>query len=217
MPGSATNTCYHCDAESTGREHVPPKCLFPKGGDWPGLITVPSCVTHNNGNSKADEYLKFLFGAIASNIPGSITSSTARSVIRLAQMGSGNLHRYGLERDGEALVIGKDFPLDFELLSACLAKIARAIYFHHQHCQRKLLGGLHVCPLFIPVDPRVAPELASALAEVRASTALDFEQHPKQGLHQEVFAYQVFERPERVFVNMEFYRAHRVSVMGLAT
>ncbi|WP_214442925.1 hypothetical protein, partial [Cupriavidus metallidurans] len=59
MTDFETTTCYHCDAEGTGREHVPPKCLFPKGGDWSRLMTVPSCVTHNNANSKADEYLKF--------------------------------------------------------------------------------------------------------------------------------------------------------------
>jgi hypothetical protein len=216
MPHFETTTCYHCDTESTGREHVPPKCLFPKGRDWSGLMTVPSCVAHNNANSKADEYLKFLLGAVASNIPGAITRGAARSIIRLAQMGCGKLHRYGFQWDGEILVIDKAFQLDFELLSASLEKVARALYFYH-HCGRqKLLGGLEVWPLFIPVEPRVAPELALAVDKVRASTALDFEQHPKLGTHQDTFAYQVVERPGRVVINMEFYGAHRVSVMGTA-
>ncbi len=209
-----TTTCYHCDADATGREHVPPKCLFPKGGDWSRLMTVPSCITHNNANSKADEYLKFLLGASASNIPGAITSSTARSVIRLAQMRSGNLHSYGFRRDGKGLVIENDFPLNFELLSACLKKMARALYFHHHCGQRKLLSDLTVWPLFIPVEPRVAPKLASAVSEVRAQTTLDFEQLPRLGPHQEVFAYQVIEAPGIVVVNMEFYGAHRASIMG---
>ncbi|MBU9401811.1 hypothetical protein [Burkholderia multivorans] len=126
-----TTTCYHCDAEATGREHVPPKCLFPKGSDWSRLMTVPSCVAHNNANSKADEYLKFVLGAIAPNIPNAITSSAARSVVRLAQMRAGNLHRYGFRWDRKALVINDPFQLDFELLSACLQKVARALYFHH--------------------------------------------------------------------------------------
>lgn len=123
MPHFETTTCYHCDAEGNGREHVPPKCLFPKGSNWPGLMTVPSCTARNNANSKSDEYLKFLLGASASNIPGDITTSTARSVIRLAKMGSGNLHRHGFRWDGEILVIDKEFPLDFELLSKCLEKV----------------------------------------------------------------------------------------------
>ncbi|SFL49701.1 MULTISPECIES: hypothetical protein [Rugamonas] len=213
---SKTPTCYHCDAEGTGREHVPPKCLFPKGGDWSGLMTVPSCVAHNNAHSKADDYLKFLLGAIALNIPGAITSSAARSVVRLAQMGSGNLHKYGFHRNGDVLVIDNVFSLDFELLSACLEKMARAIYFYHLSGRRKLLGDLQVWPLFIPIDPRIAPELASAVATVQASTAQDFEQHAKLGLHQDIFAYQVFEGPGSVAINMEFYRGHRVSVMGVA-
>ena len=213
---SKVTTCYHCDAEGTGREHVPPKCLFPKGGDWSRLMTVPSCVAHNNANSKADEYLKFLLGAIAANIPRAITSSAARSVIRLAQMGSRNLHKYGMQQDGKVLVIDNNFSLDFELLSACLEKIARAIYFHHFSGRRKLLGDLQVWPLFIPIDPQMAPELTSSVAAVQALTAQDFEQHAKLGLHQEIFAYQVFEGAGTVAINMEFYKAHRVSVVGAA-
>ncbi|ASJ84917.1 hypothetical protein OFL75_09370 [Pseudomonas aeruginosa] len=212
-----TTTCYHCDAEGTGREHVPPKCLFPKGSDWSKLMTVPSCVTHNNATSKADEYLKFLLGASASNIPATIRSSTARSVVRLAQRRSGNLHRYGFRWDSEALVIEKDFLLNFELLSACLQKMARALYFYHHRGRRKLLDDLTVWPLFIPVAPNVAPELASAVCEVRASTALDFQQLPKLGAHQEIFAYQVIEALGVVVINMEFYGSHRASVMGAAT
>ncbi len=214
MANFETATCYHCDAEGIGREHVPPKCLFPKGSDWSRLMTVPSCVAHNNANSKADEYLKFLLGASTSNIPGVITSSAARSVIRLAQMRSGNLHRYGLRWSSEELVMEKDFPLNFELLSTCLEKVARALYFHHHRGQRKLLGNLKVCPLFIPVEPRIAPELASAVCEIRALTALDFEQQPRRGSHQEIFAYQVIEAQGIVVVNMEFYGAHRARVAG---
>ncbi|MBD2939831.1 hypothetical protein G5C41_18975 [Burkholderia pseudomallei] len=176
-------------------------------------MTVPSCVAHNNANSKADEYLKFVLGAIAPNIPNAITSSAARSVVRLAQMRAGNLHRYGFRWESKALVINDPFQLDFELLSACLKKVARALYFHYHCGQRKLLSDLQVWPLFIPVDPKVAPELASAVCKVRVSTAQDFERLPKLGVHQDIFAYQVNEVRESVVVNMEFYGAHQASVM----
>uniref|UniRef100_UPI000493B066 hypothetical protein n=1 Tax=Cupriavidus metallidurans TaxID=119219 RepID=UPI000493B066 len=156
----------------------------------------------------------FLLGASASNIPSAITSGAARSVVRLARRNSSNLHRYGVRWHSKALVIEKDFPLNFELLSACLEKVARALYFHHHRGQRKLFGNLKVCPLFIPVEPRVTPELALALSKVRAKTDLDFEQLPRLGPHQEIFAYQVIETPNIVAVNMEFYGAHRASVMG---
>lgn len=214
MRSFETTTCYHCHAESTGREHVPPKCLFPKASGWSKLMTVPSCRAHNNATSKADEYLKFLLGASSSSVPGAIRRSAARSAVRLAQMNSRSLHRYGLQKERNTLVIEKDFPLDFELLSACLKKMARALYFYH-HCGRqKLLINLDVWPLFIPIDPLVAPELASEVREIGTRTAIDFEQHPRLGSHQEIFAYQVIESPEMVIVNMEFYGADRASVIG---
>lgn len=46
-----------CDAEGLTREHVPPRCFFPK--PYPtNMITVPSCSKHNNDNSKDVEYVR---------------------------------------------------------------------------------------------------------------------------------------------------------------
>ena len=63
-------TCYACSATATGREHVPPVCLFPEQKDLPpgqdkrkALITVPSCAAHNNAKSADDEYLLFVLAA----------------------------------------------------------------------------------------------------------------------------------------------------------
>ena len=206
-------TCYHCEAEGTGREHVPPRCLFPKGSDWPGLMTVPSCEAHNNANSKADEYLKFLLGATASDIPEDIRDSTARGVLRLAEMRSNSLQRYGFQWECETLSIDKPIPLDIELLRASLEKIARALYFHHYNGHRKLMGDLIATPLFIPVDPEVDPQLSASLDVAMAWTAASFEDRPKFGPHPEIFAYQIVEKPAFVIVTMEFYGAHRATVL----
>jgi len=52
-----------CDEPATGKEHVPPRCLFPESKDIQGtdyrknLLTVPSCDIHNSRKSKGDEYL----------------------------------------------------------------------------------------------------------------------------------------------------------------
>lgn len=196
---------------------MPPKCLFPKEGSWPALITVPSCAKHNNGNSTADEYLKFILGASTSNIPNPIRSGVTRGAIRLAQKRSRNLHLYGLRWDRNTLVIEKDFPLNFELLSMCLEKIARGLYFHHHCGQRKLLGELKACPLFIPVDASLAPELASTVREIQEWTAKDFEQLPILGPHQEIFAYQIIDLPQTLLISMQFYGMHRASVMAHQT
>src|SRR4029077_16072891 len=53
------DTCYMCDAPSTTAEHVPAKCLFPRGSKYrKNLIKVPSCDAHNSHKSKDDEYLR---------------------------------------------------------------------------------------------------------------------------------------------------------------
>ena len=62
-------TCYMCDAEAMGKEHVPPKCLFPEEKDMPGThfrenpIKVPSCDAHNSAKSEDDEYLLFVLSS----------------------------------------------------------------------------------------------------------------------------------------------------------
>jgi len=60
---NAPTKCYMCDENATGKEHVPPKCLFPKSKDLEagvdlrkGLLTVPSCNLHNSEKSGDDEY-----------------------------------------------------------------------------------------------------------------------------------------------------------------
>ena len=59
------NECYCCQEIAETKDHIPPKCFFPKKEDLPqgyldktrgNLITVPSCKQHNNGRSKDDEY-----------------------------------------------------------------------------------------------------------------------------------------------------------------
>jgi hypothetical protein len=48
-----------CDEPGTSREHVPPRCIFPRGDEHrKALITVPSCAAHNSAKSKCDEYLR---------------------------------------------------------------------------------------------------------------------------------------------------------------
>ncbi|RQR79179.1 hypothetical protein DIE11_17440 [Burkholderia sp. Bp9012] len=71
------------------------------------------------------------------------------------------------------------------------------------------------CPLFIPIDPEKAPELAAHVRVVQASAALDFEQLPRLGAHQEIFAYQIREAGDTVFINMEFYGRHRATALAM--
>lgn len=60
--------CYMCDAAATGREHVPPKCIFPNDAHLRiNLITVPSCDAHNLKKSKDDELLRHVLACAPAN------------------------------------------------------------------------------------------------------------------------------------------------------
>ncbi|WP_036114696.1 MULTISPECIES: hypothetical protein [Luteibacter] len=209
-----TNTCYQCSAEATGQEHVPPKCLFPKGKDWNRRLKVPSCELHNNKTSDADDYLKFLLSAIAPKIPIDVRASAARGAVRMALKKSHTLSMYGLSLDGETVVTNGTFPLRDDLLAMSLEKMTRALYFHHHCGRRKLLGKVVACPLFLPIEPLAHPRLAPVVENMRKWATLDFEREPKLGGHPEIFVYQVLERQNFVTVNMEFYGAHRVSAIA---
>lgn len=217
MQRSSSLTCYHCDALATGREHVPPKCLFPKGRLWSRLTTVPSCPAHNNATSKADEYLRFLLGAVMTPVPDAIKLGAARSTVRLAVKRSNNLAQYGFQWEGEVLDIGKDFLLNTELLNACLEKMARALYFHHHGGQRKLTGQLHVLPLFIPLASNAEWNFAFGVALARTVVADHFQHGLRLGDHQEMFAYQFIEAAGLLQVNMQFYETHHASVICVET
>jgi len=178
-------------------------------------MTVPSCRLHNNATSTADEYLKFLLGAISPNVPDAIRSGVARGAVRMVEKKSRTLSRYGFFMDGEAVNIEETIPLDIELLAVSLKKMARALFFRHYCGRQKLLGPLFACPLFIPIDQSDDPHFMDAFDTVRKRTTSDFDTHGKCGDHPEIFAYQVLEGQDAVFVNMEFYGEQRASVMGL--
>ena len=70
------DNCYWCNEKATTREHVPPRCLFPKKKDInfidnndyrQSLITVPSCDKHNTEKSHDDEYLMVCLGSKVGN------------------------------------------------------------------------------------------------------------------------------------------------------
>src|SRR5947209_4210448 len=49
--------CTYCSAKATTRDHVPPRCLFPKPMP-PDLVTVPCCKDCNQKASLDDEYFR---------------------------------------------------------------------------------------------------------------------------------------------------------------
>lgn len=52
--------CYMCECEGTTKEHVPPRCFFPKQKRV-NLFTVPSCKKHNCRKSNIDQMMMNFF------------------------------------------------------------------------------------------------------------------------------------------------------------
>ena len=70
--------CYMCDSEGATREHVPPKSFFPKNLRK-RLVTVPSCVAHNHGQSLDIEYVRnVIAGFYGANARGEQTFELAK-------------------------------------------------------------------------------------------------------------------------------------------
>ena len=127
-----TDTCYMCDDEATGNEHVPPKCFFPKSDRLRhNLITVPSCDAHNSKKSKDDEYLR----AIVCIFPGVNAHAIrifSKKVMRGMERRPHHLDTFYPELTpihtplGETAICSIDLPR-FE---TAIGRIARALYFH---------------------------------------------------------------------------------------
>jgi hypothetical protein len=131
-----------CDALATGKEHVPPKGIFPEDTKYRvNLIKVPSCDEHNSKKSKSDEHLKFVLTAVGgvNELAGSIFGGTVmRSFdhrphltdkfvpdLQVVQVG-------GLETGA--------FSLDVAGFELWIASIVRGLYFHGTG--KKLLGKI---------------------------------------------------------------------------
>lgn len=211
-------TCYCCDNPAIGRDHVPPKRLFPEGlFSTTKPIIVPSCAEHNQEKSQADEYLKFVLASSSEFTPADVLRSTVRGLTRHIRNNSKSLSNFGIERKGEEVFIDGSAPISFELLNEALEKIARGIYYHHSKGEKKLLGRLFVSPLFLGVDPLASTEECEGIMNIYSITKQDMEEHEMIGEFKEIFAYQVIEVADMVVINMKFYISKIVSVMHLKT
>jgi hypothetical protein len=131
-----------CDRPATGKEHVPPRCLFPKDTKYRvKLIKVPSCDEHNSEKSKADEYLKFVLTAVggvnelADSIFGGSVMRSFDHRPHLADKFTPNLQIIqagGLETGG--------FDLDWPRFQVSIASVVRGLYFHETG--KKLLSNI---------------------------------------------------------------------------
>ncbi|QDT95369.1 hypothetical protein [Gimesia aquarii] len=135
-------TCYMCDAKSTSKEHVPPRCLFPESKDVDGqfrinLITVPSCNKHNSGKSSDDEFLLVsLAGILGNNSIGykqkfsKVNRAIYRSSFELLTNSMKNRKLCIYEVSSNKFIDVIWGTPDYDRLNNCFDRIARGLFYH---------------------------------------------------------------------------------------
>ncbi|SDT37414.1 hypothetical protein SAMN04490182_4343 [Pseudomonas cedrina] len=158
-------TCYYCKAPSKTLEHVPPKCLFPKGTKKNyrvNLMKVPSCDLHNSNKSGDDQYMMVYFAARAKGLDYEKLrphiDKTIRTIIRKPHF----LREYTdqititTEVDSQARTSGIDWydpknhvelKSNYERIGNFLAAVARGALFYDKGVQWS--GAVFVMPHFL--------------------------------------------------------------------
>jgi hypothetical protein len=117
-----------CDAIATSVEHAPPKCFFPEGYRT-NLITVPSCVEHNEGNSEDVEYVRNVISTQhgTNDLAAKVFEKTKRSLEY-----SPKLMTRTFRELRPVLMEGEEtgaFPVDLARHKSVMRAIAYALYF----------------------------------------------------------------------------------------
>ena len=217
--------CYMCGAPATSKEHVPPKCIFPKSADLGGedyrknLITVPSCDAHNMEKSHDDEFLMVSLAGVFGNNSigyrhkfGKVNRAIRRSSERLLDNAFQKREKYIFEAvDNKYYEVIWGTP-DHDRLQNCFRNIAYGLYLYlhgtpFQGAVRVLLGHLR----YGDKNSQTFVEFIKHRAEV------DLKASPMHGENKEVFYYQ-FAKPDQFglsMVRLVFYGGIKVYVAFL--
>lgn len=198
------NICYECgiqlDQESLTKEHVPPKCIFPKN-DNISLITVPSCIEHNGGKSNNDEHLLQIISLqILANEKGQDigVNKAVKSILRNRK------RTKSLARDATLVYIDEEktgqikptfaFKFDEDKFNNSISSICKGLYYHEFH---QVFNG----------DVKIYNEFQISLDDDSIKQNQEFENNrilieknfstiEKKGKNQEIFYYQIMKVPK---------------------
>lgn len=221
--------CYWCSQPAAGREHVPPRCLFPLGADTVDgvgyreqLITVPSCDLHNGAKSQDDEYLLCVLAFSILNNPVGQQQAVSK-VLRALKQAPGLTQRLlGTSKeitveDTESgqIDITLAFKVDTKALESAFEHIARGVFFHH--FAKAWAGTVRVLPEFLVVlDSPIAHSRNAHIQQRRESANALFSQVDRWGANPGVFFYQLIDDPNQFaqkLLRLTFYE--KTSVIAL--
>lgn len=138
----ANETCYMCDAPATGREHIPPRCIFPKSAAYrKNLMKVPSCDLHNGEKSTSDQYLRHVLICALGNNPLALQVADEAAIPRLEKQP--HLAKTFLPNLREVSFEGMNtgaFTIDVDRFHEVIGCLVRGLYF--RETGKKLMAKL---------------------------------------------------------------------------
>jgi len=193
--------CFHCGKQSDDltRDHVPPRCFFPKGFRDGELITVPACERHNHGESETDEITRGIVALMTT--PEALESSEAAE--KAAEKTSRGLNRPDSDASNVIHTIFDDLPaghIHRDVFLDGLGKIGRGLYYH---IFREPWGEGEVTshtPLLFDATSSQRDSAGEPLFE-----AFERVEPPTYGENPEVFRFQALKFAGLVTVRMVFF------------
>ena len=119
--------CAYCGHPATSKDHVPPKCIFPRERD--DLITVPACNAHNGERSRLDALLLEFLGLFAAQVEPFNHELWERAWKSIKRSRRDRILRERLVHDQRSslAVVG----VEAAPFIASIKFIARGLYWHH--------------------------------------------------------------------------------------
>lgn len=190
----AQKRCVYCNSllESSTKDHVPPRCLFPKGTQ--GLITVPSCNTCNSGFAKDDEYFRQVIAfAIESSDHPQAKEPTNKALKNFNREESKGFRRMffetlrprQVEYEPGLLEPGAEYPIELQRIGNVVTRTVRGILWSESRLLLPENCGVVVFPSFNLdfLGPRQMAQIAEIEAMERASS------HKRRSIGEGAFEY----------------------------
>lgn len=207
-------TCYMCDRPATTREHAPPLSFFPENKRH-NLITVPSCYTHNVGNSVDVEYVRNI--VVTDIHTNDIGREMFSAKVRKSYARGHKLRRSTFRKLRPVLIGGREtavVQISERRLNPIIRAIACALYFHDFGEQFQHRWSIYRATMladslaFNDIPDNINPEIRAVLRSVPTAD--------RDTNQPEVFKYGVYRLVEhRIIYRLVFYGGVDIYAIGL--
>jgi len=218
-------TCYMCHSIATSKEHVPPKCIFPKQKGMLGeinlrkkLITVPSCDAHNGKKSKDDEYLMFI---LSSGYRGNRHKEELFKKVMRAHKRRPHVYQSFI-KDPKELTLKNSLDKEIETGSFRVDRKRFDRIFHQIACglffdcyDKKWLGTTNVfTSLLVNLDSPNSPEVNRRIASVAKQTQKAFSRTMSIGDNDKIFTYRILDGGNHKYgMHLTFYQGIEITIL----